>query len=116
MNVINNWQQHVKIHDKYVISNKRHPLYNYYGYIIELRDNRLSKLVLKTNSEKRLVASIHTNYLRHYNNQITTTPVPDEVFDRELPQLWIAHDITIEQYCHNTICQKMRVTLVNMAT
>ena len=103
MNVVTHRQQQVEIHDKCVISNKRHPLYNYYGYIIELKDNQLSKLVLKTNSEERLVASIHTNSLRHYHNQITTTPVPDDVFDRELPELWIANDITIERYCDNTI-------------
>ena len=103
MNVVTHWQQQVKMHDTCVISNKRHPLYNYYGYIIELRDNRLSKLVIKTNSEKRLVASIHTNNLRHYNNETTTTPVSEGVFDRESPQLWIAHDITIERYCYNTI-------------
>ena len=55
MNVVTHWQQQVKIHDTCVISNRRHPLYNCYGYIIELRDNQVSKLVIKTNSEERLV-------------------------------------------------------------
>ena len=55
------------------------------------------------NFKKRLVASIHTNNLRHYNNETTTTLLPDVVLDQELSQLWIAHDITIEQYCLDTI-------------
>ena len=89
----------LKIGDVCVISNKRHPLYYNRGIISQIDEGQIVRLVFIQFRGMQLLAKLHTNNLRMYDDSVATKVVTREKLLRlvvELPETYVRNNISVE--------------------
>ena len=89
----------LKIGDVCVISKKRHPLYFNRGIISQIDEGQIVRLVFIQFRGMQLLAKLHTNNLRMYDNSVATKVVTRGklfLLVDGLPETYVRNNISVE--------------------